>query len=120
MIELRYITQGGWEFFYYFPTKLDVCPVCQGRGSYVNPAIDGNGLGADDFAEDPDFEESYHAGVYDITCVNCGGHKVVDAVDEGKLSKRQLFHYNMCIKQQREQLTVEREEARMQARGIEF
>jgi len=57
--------------------KWIVCPVCEGEGKTVNPAIDCNGLTSEDFAEDPDFAEDYRSGVYDITCRACNGQRVV-------------------------------------------
>jgi hypothetical protein len=57
--------------------KWVLCPVCEGDGKTVNPAIDCNGLTAEDFREDPDFAEDYWSGVYDITCRACNGHRVV-------------------------------------------
>jgi len=63
------------------PGRYEVCSRCQGKGTHVNPAIDGNGLSAEDFAEDPDFEEAYFAGHYDITCQECQGQRVVPVAD---------------------------------------
>jgi RecJ-like exonuclease len=63
------------------PGKYEVCPQCEGRGSTVNPAVDGNGLDANAFAEDPDFKEEYFAGVYDIPCPECHGKRVVAVPD---------------------------------------
>jgi hypothetical protein len=54
-----------------------VCPVCNGNGTTVNPAIDCNGLTAADFAEDPDFAEGYWSGMYDVTCRACNGLRVI-------------------------------------------
>ena len=64
------------------PAVRIVCPLCDGRGTHVNPAIDGHGLSHEDFAADPDFAESYFAGVYDVRCEYCHGARVVDEVDE--------------------------------------
>lgn len=50
-----------------------ICVVCDGDGSTVNPAIDGNGLSAEDFYDDPDFADEYMRGTYDIACRACGG-----------------------------------------------
>jgi hypothetical protein len=50
-----------------------ICRKCQGEGKIVNPAIDGNGLSAEDFAQNPDFKEDYMNGVYDIPCPECSG-----------------------------------------------
>ena len=42
------------------PATYAVCDRCEGKGSHVNPAIDGNGLSAEDFDEQgPDFREDY-------------------------------------------------------------
>lgn len=60
--------------------KMEVCPTCDGRGKYVNPSIDSHGISPEEFAEDPDFAEQYwgyRSGMYDITCGECRGHKVV-------------------------------------------
>lgn len=53
--------------------KWIICPTCNGEGKYVNPNIDSNGLSAEDFADDPDFAESYFKGDYDVSCRTCGG-----------------------------------------------
>jgi hypothetical protein len=58
-----------------------VCPVCDGNGSHVNPAIDCNGLTAEDFADDPDFAEDYFRGAYDQPCNRCGGRSTVRVLD---------------------------------------
>lgn len=50
-----------------------ICPTCRGDGTTVNPAIDGNGLTAEDFRDDPDFYDDYMGGVYDQPCGACGG-----------------------------------------------
>lgn len=57
--------------------RLVVCPQCEGRGRYVNPAIDSGGLGADVFTDDPGFARAYFRGSYDVTCALCDGRRVV-------------------------------------------
>jgi hypothetical protein len=64
------------------PAKADVCPVCHGKGKYVNPAIDSQGLTREDFEEDPDFADEYKSGLYDITCQSCGGKNVILVPDD--------------------------------------
>jgi hypothetical protein len=44
------------------PAHFEVCPRCEGEGSHVNPAVDGNGLTAEDFAPSrlsPDQQAAY-------------------------------------------------------------
>jgi len=71
------------------PTKFVVCRRCEGRGSHVNPAIDGQGISPDEFRDDPDFEEAYFRGDYDVPCYDCQGLRVTRAPDWAKLSEEQ-------------------------------
>ena len=59
------------------PTKRRICWKCDGKGTHVNPSIDGHGLTREDFDEDPDFKEAYMRGDYDIQCTTCKGEKVI-------------------------------------------
>lgn len=59
------------------PAEFQVCPDCEGKGTYVNPAIDSHGLTSEDFDEDPDFREDYMRGRYDVRCKSCDGERVV-------------------------------------------
>lgn len=56
--------------------KYEVCGMCQGSGKTTNPNIDCGGISQEDFDEDPDFEEEYFSGRYDITCAQCKGLRV--------------------------------------------
>jgi hypothetical protein len=85
-----------------------VCPVCHGKGTTVNPSVDGNGLTSDDFAEDPDFLEHYMAGVYDVSCRKCGGKRVVAEVDEASLSRRERVLWSAHVKAKQEERAQER------------
>jgi hypothetical protein len=63
------------------PTTWGVCPVCRGKGTHVNPAIDCNGLTGEDFADDPDFADAYRNGDYDELCRRCRGRTTARVVD---------------------------------------
>jgi hypothetical protein len=63
------------------PAKFEVCSVCDGKGSHVNPSIDSNGLSREDFDDDPDFEEAYFSGAYDVPCNCCKGNRVEPVVN---------------------------------------
>lgn len=69
------------EVEYSLPAKFEVCSRCHGTGSHVNPSIDGNGISPEEFDEDPDFEESYFRGDYDVCCEKCHGTRVVSVAD---------------------------------------
>lgn len=76
------------------PTLWAVCPVCDGKGSHVNPSIDCNGLTGEDFAEDPDFAEDYFSGRYDQACNRCGGRTTVRVVDRDACEAHLLALYD--------------------------
>ena len=61
--------------------KIEICGCCSGKGTHVNPAIDGHGLSQEEMDEDPDFREDYFAGKYDVSCEDCGGTGRVAVVD---------------------------------------
>lgn len=88
-ISINYIFKGGQEQEIKLPGKFEVCFRCEGRGKHVNPAIDEHGITADEFAEDPEFEEAYFSGRYDVRCHECDGKNVVPVIDESRLSKFQ-------------------------------
>lgn len=102
------------------PGKFIVCPRCDGRGKHVNPNIDGDGIPAEDFHNDPDFAESYFSGVFDVTCTECGGERVKGIVDLTKLPKALA---RRCAKQM-EYEAIERSERATErmlaASGIEY
>jgi len=71
----------GEETVYELPAVYEVCSTCEGKGKHVHPDIDSHGISAQEFAEDPDFQESYFSGAYDVTCYECKGSNVVPEVD---------------------------------------
>jgi predicted methyltransferase len=79
----------GNEIEIELPAKFDVCSRCNGKGVHVNPSIDGNGLTQEDFDEDPDFEESYFRGDYDVCCHECDGKRVTIEPDFDAMNDEQ-------------------------------
>ncbi len=63
------------------PIKFEICGVCGGKGTHVNPSIDCGGLSREDFDDDPDFERDYFGGAYDVQCGGCGGKRVEPMLD---------------------------------------
>ena len=58
--------------------RFEVCPVCTGRGNYVNPAVDAHGITRDEMNDlGEDFFNDYRSGVYNIPCGLCKGDRVV-------------------------------------------
>ena len=86
------------------PHTWVVCDLCGGRGTHVNPAIDADGLGPEEFADDPEFARDYFDGAYDQTCNQCHGRTTVPQVDVSR-----------CTFAQKRVLAAERREARDEA-----
>lgn len=93
------------------PARYAVCPDCQGRGSRVNPAIDGHGLGAEAF-EDDDFRQAYFSGAYDVNCQHCQGLRVVAVPDESRLTRWQTAKFALFTRQQQEAAREAAQDAR--------
>ena len=106
------------EFEVEIPSKFEVCPRCEGEGTHVNPNIDGNGLSREDFEEDPDFEEAYFAGHYDVTCEECKGLRVVPVVDEEKTNPKLLKLWQDEQQMQAEIRAEDRMWARLESGGL--
>lgn len=71
-------------------TEFVICDQCNGSGSTVSPAIDCNGLTAEDLY-DHDFADAYFSGAYDERCSACpqyeGRQIVVTSCDRQDLLK---------------------------------
>lgn len=94
-----------------FPAKFEVCTRCDGTGAHVNPSIDGNGISPEEFREDPDFEESYFAGDYDVTCETCKGARVVAVPDISRWTFAQKRLYVTHLRAEREMARDDASEA---------
>jgi predicted methyltransferase len=88
MIKVWVTTKKGNDFEVFLPSKRVVCPACDGKGYYVNPNIDGNGISPLEFDEDPEFKENYLSGLYDVRCETCQGENVIQIVDMDKLTPK--------------------------------
>ena len=75
----------GEETAHELPAMFEACPTCEGKGSHVNPSIDDQGISPQEFAEDPDFEESYFSGAYNVTCYQCQGNNVVPIINREQI-----------------------------------
>ena len=85
------------------PSKKVVCPRCNGQGTHVNSAIDGNGLTYENFNDNPDFYSAYFKGRYDVICNTCNGQNVVDVLNEDECTPEQIkahFEYLEDLRQE--------------------
>ena len=65
------------------PHVWEVCDVCEGTGTHVNPSIDAGGLSAD-MAQDFEFMDDYRSGAYDVVCQTCHGRTTIPVIDESR------------------------------------
>lgn len=74
------------------PTVWTVCGRCDGEGHHTNPAIDGHGISAEEWARDWDEEDrrAYAQGLYDVRCEVCRGKRLVAVVDREACTDEQL------------------------------
>lgn len=77
----RYDPEESDSFEVQVNVVYEICVTCAGRGSHVNPSIDASGLTREDFDQDPQFEEEYRSGLYDVTCYECKGKRVIVELD---------------------------------------
>jgi len=73
------------------PLSFEVCGTCNGFGSHVNPDIDSHGITAEEWDRDWSYEDrdNYFSGLYDVTCYECNGNKVVPEIVSSYLSDSQ-------------------------------
>lgn len=108
------LSAAGREYELVLPAVRVVCPVCDGSGKHVNPAIDGHGLGPEDF-EDQDFAESYWSGAYDVQCEECNGRNVVEELDWERIG-REWPRIAMAVQRSSDRQAADRAEAAWERR----
>ena len=60
------------------PIRFILCTTCEGRGSYVNPNLDSNGITPEEMDKwGSSFQEDYANGVYNVACGHCKGAKAI-------------------------------------------
>lgn len=95
-LTVTYYDDEGGEGTLTVPARYEVCPRCYGEGVHDHPAFS-NGISQDQFDEDPDFEEAYHQGVYDVRCEECDGKRVVLVANEDVMTSEQLSAYRSAM-----------------------
>ena len=77
------------------PAKYEVCPTCDGKGTHVNPSIDGHGITGEEMNElGQDFVNDYFSGAFDVVCNYCKGMRVVLEVDREATLPRWIKLYD--------------------------
>lgn len=76
--------EDGEESEHELPSKMEVCPDCEGQTYVLNPSMRYHAYTCDDEEMyDPEFREEYfkRGGIYDVICPTCKGKNVVPCVD---------------------------------------
>jgi RecJ-like exonuclease len=75
------------------PARYEVCSVCEGKGSHVNPSVDSNGITADEWYREWNHEsrEDYLGGLYDVECFECKGKRVVPVPNRDYTNPNDLY-----------------------------
>lgn len=77
------------------PAKYEVCPTCDGKGTHVNPSIDGHGITGEEMDElGHDWLDDYLSGAFDVVCNYCKGVRVVLEVDREAALPRWIKLYD--------------------------
>ena len=89
------VVYEGEEIEVSLTTTVEDCEFCGGRGSYVNPAIDGNGIStSDEIWQDDDFREMYRSGSFDEPCTLCGGKGAIwrpDITNDSPMEEKMAY-----------------------------
>jgi hypothetical protein len=85
-IKFTYENDDGDEIGVEIPAKHEVCDRCEGHGTHLNPSIGEHAYTQEEFDEafdDDESRENYfkRGGIYDVTCHDCGGKRVVAVPD---------------------------------------
>jgi hypothetical protein len=108
-ITVAIVDDEGEEEVHELPAKFEVCSLCNGKGTHVNPSIDCNGITASEWGQwSSEEQEDYRNGAYDVSCHQCEGLRVVPSIDENKLSKDEERIFKLHLKSLEEEDDYER------------
>lgn len=106
------LNDDGWVVNMQLPTKLEICPRCDGRGSHDHEAF-ANGITGDDW-NGPDWDDesrdAYMRGAYDVPCSVCNGERVVPVLDRARCNAAQIKLYDEYEREEAEDRAISRAE----------
>lgn len=115
-IELEWYDEDGEEVSHSFPSKNEVCHRCEGYGTHLNPSIGNHAYSQEEFYESFDEEgrEEYfkRGGIYDVQCEECKGNKVIEVVDESRLSEEQKKLYEEYCEHEEDMARMDEDDRR--------
>ena len=117
MMKVTYFDAAGDEIETAFPSKFEVCPRCEGHGTHLNPSIGQHAYSREEFEEafsDEEDREQYfkRGGIYDVTCEECGGKRVVEVPNPETMNPEQKAHFEAWEKSEEESARMDAEDRR--------
>ena len=91
-LNITYENDDGEEVQVELSAKNEVCSRCEGFGTHLTPSIGEHAYSREEFEEAFSDEEDraqyfQRGGIYDVTCEECHGNKVVLVVDENHITR---------------------------------
>lgn len=116
-MQVTYFDDNGDEVSCELPSKFEVCPRCEGHGTHLNPSIGNHAYSVEEFNEAFDDEESRaeyfkRGGIYDVTCEQCGGKRVIEVPNPEAMSSEQKTHFEAWEKSEEESARMDAEDRR--------
>jgi hypothetical protein len=79
------------EIEHFLPAKMEICSKCEGYGTHLHESFGSYAYTLAEF--DTQFDDKMQGeyfkrgGIYDVTCTQCGGDKVIKVIDLEKCLK---------------------------------
>jgi hypothetical protein len=120
--------ETGEEVTHQLPARFEVCGRCEGHGTHLNPNIGNHAYTREEFDEafsDDEQRDEYfkRGGIYDVSCEECGGARVVAVLDEAALTDAQreiAEEYHNKIEREARWDAEDRQTRRMESGGYDY
>ena len=123
-VPFSYYDENDDEVTVQLPACFDVCDRCEGHGSHLNPSIGSHAYTREEFEESFDEEQAEEyfkrGGIYDVTCEECRGARVVPVVDESKCKPELLKLYHEQRENRARWDAEDRYTRRMESGGFDY
>lgn len=116
-VDFTTVDDEGYERKIRLPAVAVVCDRCNGEGTHVNPAIDGHGLTWEEIDElgGDEFMDDYLGGVYDVSCEECNGERIIWNPDTSRANPDDLKLWEEHLQEEYEYRAMVEAERRMGA-----